>query len=193
MWLNETLKIKYPLIQGGMANIATGAFAAAVSNAGGLGLIAGGGMSPEMLRENIREAKRLTDKPFGVNLMLLHPQAGEMADIVVEENVPVVTTGAGNPGIYIKKWKEAGIIVMPVVPSVALARRMEKAGVDAVIAEGAESGGHVGLRVVNSFLRQLHLVRMVYRLVLFFLRAMNVLFTRTIRMRLSREKILIQQ
>lgn len=144
MWLNETLKIKYPLIQGGMANIATGAFAAAVSNAGGLGLIAGGGMSPEMLRENIREAKKLTDKPFGVNLMLLHPQAGEMADIVVEEKVPVVTTGAGNPGIYIKKWKEAGIIVMPVVPSVALARRMEKAGVDAVIAEGTESGGHVG-------------------------------------------------
>ena len=116
MWLNETLKIKYPLIQGGMANIATGAFAAAVSNAGGLGLIAGGGMSPEMLRENIREAKKLTDKPFGVNLMLLHPQAGEMADIVVEEKVPVVTTGAG----------------------------MEKAGVDAVIAEGTESGGHVG-------------------------------------------------
>ena len=144
MWLNETLKIKYPLIQGGMANIATGAFAAAVSNAGGLGLIAGGGMSPEMLRENIREAKKLTDKPFGVNLMLLHPQAGEMADIVVEEKVPVVTTGAGNPGIYIKKWKEAGIIVMPVVPSVALAKRMEKAGVDAVIAEGTESGGHVG-------------------------------------------------
>ena len=144
MWLNETLKIKYPLIQGGMANIATGAFAAAVSNAGGLGLIAGGGMSPEMLRENIREAKKLTDKPFGVNLMLLHPQAGEMADIVVEEKVPVITTGAGNPGIYIKKWKEAGIIVMPVVPSVALARRMEKAGVDAVIAEGTESGGHVG-------------------------------------------------
>ena len=144
MWLNETLKIKYPLIQGGMANIATGAFAAAVSNAGGLGLIAGGGMSPEMLRKNIREAKKLTDKPFGVNLMLLHPQAGEMADIVVEEKVPVVTTGAGNPGIYIKKWKEAGIIVMPVVPSVALARRMEKAGVDAVIAEGTESGGHVG-------------------------------------------------
>ena len=106
MWLNETLKIKYPLIQGGMANIATGAFAAAVSNAGGLGLIAGGGMSPEMLRKNIREAKKLTDKPFGVNLMLLHPQAGEMADIVVEEKVPVVTTGAGNPGIYIKKEKE---------------------------------------------------------------------------------------
>ena len=199
MWLNETLKIKYPLIQGGMANIATGAFAAAVSNAGGLGLIAGGGMSPEMLRENIREAKRLTDKPFGVNLMLLHPQAGEMADIVVEENVPVVTTGAGNPGIYIKKWKEAGIIVMPVVPSVALARRMEKAGVDAVIAEGTESGGHVGelmqvgLRVVNSFLQQWHLVRMVYRLVLFFLQVQNVLFTRTIRMRLLRQKILIQQ
>ena len=144
MWLNETLKIKYPLIQGGMANIATGAFAAAVSNAGGLGLIAGGGMSPEMLRENIREAKKLTDKPFGVNLMLLHPQADEMADIVVEEKVPVVTTGAGNPGIYINKWKEAGIIVMPVVPSVALAKRMERAGVDAVIAEGTESGGHVG-------------------------------------------------
>ena len=144
MWLNETLNIKYPLIQGGMANIATGAFAACVSNAGGLGLIAGGGMTPEMLRENIREAKSLTNHPFGVNLMLLHPQADEMAQIVIEEKVPVVTTGAGNPGKYIKSWKEAGIIVMPVVPSVALAKRMERAGVDAVIAEGTESGGHVG-------------------------------------------------
>lgn len=144
MWLNETLKIKYPLIQGGMANIATGAFAASISNAGGLGLIAGGGMTPEMLRDNIREAKRLTNNPFGVNLMLLNPQADEMAEIVIEEKVPVVTTGAGNPGIYIKKWKEAGIIVMPVVPSVALAKRMERAGVDAVIVEGTESGGHVG-------------------------------------------------
>ena len=144
MWLNETLKIKYPLIQGGMANIATGAFAAAVSNAGGLGLIAGGGMSPEMLRENIREAKKLTDKPFGVNLMLLHPQAGEMADIVVEEKVPVVTTGAGNPSKYMAAWKEAGVKVIPVVASVAMARLMERAGADAVVAEGMESGGHIG-------------------------------------------------
>ncbi len=123
---------------------ATGAFAAAVSNAGGLGLIAGGGMSPEMLRENIREAKKLTDKPFGVNLMLLHPQAGEMLICGVEEKVPVVTTECGNPGIYIKKWKEAGIIVKCMQSLVLPLRDVWKRHVDAVIAEGTESGGHVG-------------------------------------------------
>ncbi len=144
MKLNEILGIKYPIIQGGMANIATGEFAAAVSNAGGLGLIGAGGMSVDMLRENIRICKKLTDKPFGVNIMLMHPQADEMAELVVEEGVKIVTTGAGNPGKYMKRWKEAGIFVMPVVAAVALAKKMEKDGADAVIAEGTESGGHVG-------------------------------------------------
>ena len=142
--LNEILGIKYPIIQGGMANIATGRFAAAVSNAGGLGLIGGGGMSAETFRENIRECRSLTQEPFGVNIMLMHPQAEEMAAIAAQERVPVVTTGAGNPGKYVEQWKQAGCLVYPVVPGVALARRMEQAGVDGVIAEGTESGGHVG-------------------------------------------------
>ena len=127
-----------------MANIATGEFAAAISNAGGLGLIAAGGMKPEQLRENIDRARELTDKPFGVNIMLMHPQVDELMEIVIEKKVPVVTTGAGNPGKYVPALKEAGIKVMPVVASVALAQRMERLGVDAVIAEGTESGGHVG-------------------------------------------------
>ena len=139
MDIRDIIKTKYPIIQGGMANIATGEFAAAISNAGGLGLIAAGGMKPEQLRENIDRARELTDKPFGVNIMLMHPQADEFAKIV-----PVVTTGAGNPGKYVPALKEAGIKVMPVVASVALAQRMERLGVDAVIAEGTESGGHVG-------------------------------------------------
>lgn len=144
MKLNEILGIKYPLIQGGMANIATGEFAAAVSNAGGLGLIGAAGMTPEALRENIHIAKEKTGEKFGVNLMLMNPQVEEMAQIVVEEGIKYLTTGAGNPGKYMQKWKEAGIFVMPVVASVALARLMEKAGADAVIAEGTESGGHIG-------------------------------------------------
>lgn len=144
MKLCEMLGIKYPIIQGGMANIATGEFAASVSNAGGLGLIAGGGMDAETLRENIRKCKSLTDKPFGVNLMLMNPDTQKMADIVVEEGVKIVTTGAGSPGVYMDKWKEAGIKVIPVVSSVALAIRMERCGADMVIAEGTESGGHVG-------------------------------------------------
>ncbi|MCR5630007.1 nitronate monooxygenase [Eubacterium sp.] len=144
MKLCEMLGIKYPIIQGGMANIATGEFAASVSNAGGLGLIAGGGMDAETLRENIRICKSLTDKPFGVNLMLMNPDTSKMADIVVEEGVKIVTTGAGSPGVYMDKWKEAGIKVIPVVSSVALAIRMERCGADMVIAEGTESGGHVG-------------------------------------------------
>ena len=127
-----------------MANIATGEFAAACSNAGALGIIGAGGMNADTLRENIRRCKQLTDKPFGVNIMLMHPQADEFAQIVVEEGVQVVTTGAGNPGKYMAKWLEAGIKVIPVVPSVALARKMEKDGAFAVIAEGGESGGHVG-------------------------------------------------
>ena len=144
MDIRDIIKTKYPIIQGGMANIATGEFAAAISNAGGLGLIAAGGMKPEQLRENIDRARELTDKPFGVNIMLMHPQVDELMEIVIEKKVPVVTTGAGNPGKYVPALKEAGSKVMPVVASVALAQRMERLGVDAVIAEGTESGGHVG-------------------------------------------------
>ncbi len=142
--LNEILGTKYPLIQGGMANIATGEFAAACSNAGALGLIGSGGMDAEALRNNIRKAKQLTDKPFGVNIMLMHPQADEFARIVVEEGVRFVTTGAGNPGKYMESWKTAGITVMPVVAAAVLARHLVKCGADALIAEGTESGGHVG-------------------------------------------------
>ena len=142
--LNEILGTKYPIIQGGMANIATGEFAAACSNAGALGLIGAGGMTPETLRENIRQCRRLTDKPFGVNIMLMHPQADEFAQIVIDEGVKIVTTGAGNPGKYIPAWKEKGIKVMPVVAAAVLAKRLERYGVDAIIAEGTESGGHVG-------------------------------------------------
>ena len=145
MKLNEILGIKYPIIQGGMANIATGAFAAAVSNAGGLGLIGCGGMhTAEMFREHINLCRSLTEKPFGVNIMLLHPLAEVHARIAAEERIPVITTGAGMPGKYIPMWKEAGSLVIPVVANVALAKRVEKQGADAVIAEGTESGGHVG-------------------------------------------------
>lgn len=154
MWLNETLNIKYPLIQGGMARVATGAFAAAASNAGALGLIGSGGMTADMLEDAIKEAKSLTDKPFGVNLMLLNPEADKQAQLIIDEGIKVVTTGAGNPGKYMKAWKEAGIIVIPVVPSVALAKRMERAGADAVIAEGTESGGHVGELTTMALLPQ---------------------------------------
>lgn len=138
------LRIKYPFIQGGMANIATGSFAAAVSNAGGLGLIGAGGMKTEMLQEQIRICKSMTDKPFGVNLMLMNPDAPQMAEMIALEGVKIVTTGAGNPGRFIPFWKEKGMLVIPVVSSVVLAKRMEKLGVDAVIAEGCESGGHIG-------------------------------------------------
>ncbi len=144
MKLNELLPIEFPFIQGGMANIATGKFAAAVSNAGALGLIGSGGMNLEMLRENIHICRSLTEKPFGVNIMLMHPQAAEMAKLVADEKVPIVTTGAGNPGEYIDLWKQAGAKVIPVVPGVALAKRVAEHGADAVIAEGTESGGHVG-------------------------------------------------
>lgn len=144
MNINELLHIKYPLIQGGMANIATGAFAASVSNAGGLGLIGAGGMDVATLKENIQECRRLTDKPFGVNIMLLNPFASEMAQVVIDMEVPIVTTGAGNPGPYVKAWKEAGILVLPVVPTVALAKRVARNGVDGIIVEGCEAGGHIG-------------------------------------------------
>lgn len=144
MRLDKMLGIKYPFIQGGMANIATGEFAAAVSSAGGLGLIGAGGMNTEMLRENIRKCRALTDKPFGVNLMLMNPEASDMAQLIAEENVKLVTTGAGNPAKYMPMWKEHGMMVIPVVSSSMLAVKMEKCGADAVIAEGTESGGHVG-------------------------------------------------
>ena len=144
MKLNELLGTEFPIIQGGMANIATGEFAAAVSNAGALGLIGAGGMTAGMLRDHIRRCKELTDKPFGVNIMLMNPDAPGMAKIVVEEGVKVVTTGAGVPSQYVPAWKEAGIKVFPVVAATTLVRRLEPLGVDGFIAEGTESGGHVG-------------------------------------------------
>ncbi len=142
--ITKLLGIEYPIIQGGMAWVAEYHLAAAVSNAGGLGIIAAGAAPAEWVREQIREAKNLTDKPFGVNIMLMNPSADEIAKVVVEEGVKVVTTGAGNPEKYMKDWKEAGIKVIPVVASVALAKRMEKCGADAVVAEGTEAGGHIG-------------------------------------------------
>lgn len=143
--ITEILGIKYPIIQGGMAWIAESTLASAVSNAGGLGLIAGGSAPIDYLREQIRKTKAAVgDKPFGVNIMLMSPNAEELAKLVIEEGVPVVTTGAGNPGKFMAAWKEAGIKVIPVISSVALAKRMERAGADAVVAEGTESGGHIG-------------------------------------------------
>ncbi len=142
--ITDLLGIEYPILQGGMAWIAESTLASAVSNAGGLGIIAGGSAPIDYLRDQIRKTKSMTDKPFGVNIMLMSPNAEELAKLVVEEKVPVVTTGAGNPGKYMEAWKAAGIKVIPVVPSVALAKRMERAGADAVVAEGTESGGHIG-------------------------------------------------
>ncbi len=142
--ITELLGIKYPILQGGMAWIAESTLAAAVSNAGGAGIIAGGSAPAEVIKEEIRKAKELTDKPFGVNIMLMAPNADDLAQLVIDEKIPFITTGAGNPGKYMEKWLEAGIKVIPVVPSVALAKRMERAGAAAVIAEGTESGGHIG-------------------------------------------------
>ncbi len=153
--LQELLNIRYPIIQGGMANIATGAFAAACSEAGALGVIGSGGMNAERLEEEIAVLRSKTDRPFGVNLMLMNPDTEEMADLVAREHVPVVTTGAGNPGKYLDKWKEAGIRVIPVSASVALARRLERAGADMIIAEGTESGGHVGEMTTMTLLPQM--------------------------------------
>ena len=144
MRLNELLGIEFPFIQGGMANIATAEFAAAVSNAGALGLIGAGGMSPEVFQDSIRRCRTLTEKPFGVNIMLMHPQVEQLAAIAAQEKVAVVTTGAGDPARFIPAWKESGTKVFPVVPAVALAKVVARAGADAVIAEGTESGGHVG-------------------------------------------------
>lgn len=142
--ITDLLKIQYPIIQGGMAWVATHELAAAVSEAGGLGIIAAGNAPGEVVRDEIRKLKELTDKPFGVNIMLLSPFAEDIVDIVCDEGVPVVTTGAGNPGKYINRFKENNIIVIPVVPTVALAIRLERLGVDALIVEGTEAGGHIG-------------------------------------------------
>ncbi len=138
------LQITYPVFQGAMAWVSDGELAAAVSNAGGLGIIAGGSAEGKIIREEIKKAKALTNKPFGVNIMLLSPYKDEVIDMVLEEKVACVTTGAGNPGKYIQRFHDAGIKVIPVVPSVALAKKMERLGADAVIAEGNEAGGHIG-------------------------------------------------
>lgn len=138
------LNIEYPIIQGGMAWVATAELAAAVSNAGGLGIIGCGNAPAEVIREELNKIRKLTDKPFGANVMLLSPHVEEIMDLLYEERVPVITTGAGNPGKYIEKFKEIGTKVIPVVPSVALAKRMEKIGADALIVEGTEAGGHIG-------------------------------------------------
>lgn len=142
--ITELLGIEYPIIQGGMAWVAENNLAAAVSEAGGLGLIGGANAPAEVIRDYIKKVKEVTGKPFGVNIMLMSPHADAIAKVVVEEGVKVVTTGAGNPEKYMEMWKEAGIKVIPVVASVALARRMEKYGADAVVVEGMESGGHIG-------------------------------------------------
>lgn len=149
----DVLNIEYPILQGGMAWIADSSLASAVSEAGGLGIITG--TAPiEWIREEVRKVKEVTDKPFGVNIMLMSEHADEVAKLVCEEKVPVVTTGAGSPGKYMEMWKEHGIKVIPVVASVALARRMEKMGADAIIAEGTESGGHVGQLTTMTLIPQ---------------------------------------
>lgn len=150
----DLLGIEYPIIQGGMAWVATYELATAVSEAGGLGIIGAGGAPASWVREQIKQAKKATDKPFGVNLMLMNPEADQIAQIIAEEKVKVVTTGAGNPGKYVQMWKEAGVKVIPVVASVALAKLMERGGVDAVIAEGMESGGHIGKATTMTLVPQ---------------------------------------
>ena len=152
--ITEILGIEYPIIQGGMAWVAEHRLAAAVSNAGGLGIIGAASAPPEIVRAEIRKCKELTDKPFGVDVMLLNPNAEEVAKVVVEEGVKVVTTGAGNPSKYMAMWKEAGVKVIPVVASVALAKLMERGGADAVVAEGMESGGHIGFTTTMTLVPQ---------------------------------------
>lgn len=142
--ITELLGIEYPVIQGGMAWVAEYHLAAAVSKAGGLGLIGAASAPPEVVREQIHKVRELTDKPFGVNVMLMNPNAPEIAQIIVEEKVPVVTTGAGNPGKFMESWKQAGVKVLPVVASVAMAKLMVRSGADGIIAEGTEAGGHIG-------------------------------------------------
>lgn len=152
--ITELLGIEYPIIQGGMAWVAEHNLAAAVSEAGGLGIIGAGGAPAEFVREQIQKVKEATDKPFGVNLMLMNPEADAIARVVVEEGVKVVTTGAGNPGKYMAMWKEANVKVIPVVASVAMAKMMERAGADAVVAEGTESGGHIGSATTMTLVPQ---------------------------------------
>lgn len=152
--ITELLGIEYPIIQGGMAWVAEHHLAAAVSNAGGLGLIGAASAPAEVVREEIRKTKTLTDKPFGVNVMLMNPNAPEVAKVIIEEGVKVVTTGAGNPGKFMDEWKAAGIVVIPVVASVAMAKMMVRAGADAVIAEGTESGGHIGSATTMTLVPQ---------------------------------------
>lgn len=152
--ITELLGIESPIIQGGMAWVAEHHLAAAVSEAGGLGLIGGANAPAEVVREEIRKAKELTKKPIGVNVMLLSPHADEVAKVIVEEGIKVVTTGAGNPEKYMEMWKAAGIKVIPVVASVALAKRMERYGADAVVAEGCESGGHIGEQTTMTLVPQ---------------------------------------
>lgn len=152
--VTEILGTQYPIIQGGMAWVAEHHLAAAVSEAGGLGLIGAANAPAEVVREEIRKARELTDKPFGVNIMLLSPSAEEIAQLVIEEKVPVITTGAGNPEKYMTAWKDAGIKVIPVVASVALAKRMERYGADAVVAEGCEAGGHIGEQTTMTLVPQ---------------------------------------
>ena len=152
--VTELLGIEYPIIQGGMAWVATHELASAVSNAGGLGIIGAGGAPASWVREQIQAAKKETDKPFGVNLMLMNPEADEIAKVIVEEGVKVVTTGAGNPAKYMSMWKEAKIKVIPVVASVALAKLMERGGADALVAEGMESGGHIGAQTTMTLVPQ---------------------------------------
>lgn len=152
--ITELLGIKYPVIQGGMAWVGEYHLASAVSNAGGLGIIGAASAPPENVREQIREAKKITGQPFGVNVMLMNPNAEQVARVVIEEGVKVVTTGAGNPAKYIPMWKEAGVKVIPVVASVAMAKMMERAGADAVVAEGMESGGHIGEQTTMTLVPQ---------------------------------------
>ena len=152
--VTELLGIEYPIIQGGMAWVAEYHLAAAVSEAGGLGLIGAASAPPEVVREQIKEVKKRTDKPFGVNVMLMNPNADEVAKVIVEEGIKVVTTGAGNPGKYMDMWKAAGVKVIPVVASVAMAKMMERAGADAVVAEGTESGGHIGAATTMTLVPQ---------------------------------------
>lgn len=152
--VTELLGIAYPVIQGGMAWVATHELASAVSNAGGLGIIGAGGAPASWVREQICAARQETDQPFGVNLMLMNPEADEIARIIAEEHVKVVTTGAGNPGKYIEMWKEAGVKIIPVIASVAMAKMMERSGADALVAEGTESGGHIGAQTTMTLVPQ---------------------------------------
>lgn len=152
--ITELLQIEYPIIQGGMAWVAEHNLASAVSQAGGLGIIGAANAPAEWVREEIRKARAVTDKPIGVNVMLLSPYADDVARVLVEEKIPVITTGAGNPGKYMEMWKSNGSKVIPVVASVALARMMEKGGADAVVAEGTESGGHIGAATTMTLVPQ---------------------------------------